>query len=107
MLVESPGAADINGLRDRAILELFYSSGLRISELAGLDTADLDFGSGVARVLGKGNKERVVPVGSKALDAAREYASASGAREKGEPALFLSSRGGRLGARSIRRVVEK
>ena len=107
MLVEAPGKNAVSGLRDRAILELFYSSGVRISELAGLDTKDLDMNSGVARVVGKGNKERVVPVGGKALDAVREYLAADTTRGKGEPALFLGNRGGRLSARGIRRIVEK
>jgi integrase/recombinase XerC len=107
MLVEAPGYSEECELRDHAILELFYSSGLRISELAGLDKIDVEFKAGVARVVGKGNKERVVPVGEKALAAIREYIEAAGERAKDVDALFLNNRGGRLGARSIRRVVDK
>ncbi len=61
--------------RDRAALEVFYSSGLRVSELVGLDWADIDFQLGILRVVGKGSKERIVPVGEIALQALRDYAA--------------------------------
>ncbi|HSB67800.1 MAG TPA: tyrosine recombinase XerC [Candidatus Methylomirabilis sp.] len=98
--------------RDRAILELFYASGLRIGELVGLNRQDVDLREGLARVLGKGRKERIVPVGSKAIQALSAYAvdrgevTAQGANAgPGAEALFLNPRGGRLTARSVSRIV--
>lgn len=98
--------------RDRAIYELLYSSGLRIGELTGLDLQDLDLKNGWVRVTGKGNKERYVPVGSRALKALGEYlpfrgvpASRSSARAV-NGAVFLNSRGGRLSSRSVRRILK-
>ena len=85
--------------RDRAILELFYSSGLRLSELAALNWADLDLREGSVRVLGKGSKTRIVPVGSKAL-AALEALRQQQPAEATDP-VFCSRRGGRLGVRAI------
>ena len=72
-LVELPDPEDPVGLRDRAALELAYSSGLRVGELCGLDMDDLDLEQRLVRVLGKGGKERVVPVGGKAVQALGEY----------------------------------
>ena len=74
-LVAAPGASDPFSLRDRALLELFYSSGLRVSELAALTLQEIDLEQGFLRVFGKGSKERVVPVGSKARDALVVYLS--------------------------------
>lgn len=94
-------------LRDRAILELLYSSGLRVSELAGTTLADLSMGEAIIRVRGKGNKERIVPVGSKALSALGEYLQI---REKLKPAsnhIFLNSRGGGITTRSLARIIKK
>ena len=90
-------------LRDRAIMELFYSSGLRLAELTRLDIADLDLGDGLVRVTGKGNKERVVPVGRKAREALARWLSARRELIKGgeEPALFVSRLGRRLSTRSV------
>jgi integrase/recombinase XerC len=89
-------------LRDRAILELAYSSGLRLAELAGLDVARVDFDAGEARVMGKGAKERIVPVGTAALDALRAWLPQRDAlAAAGETAMFVSRGGGRLSARSI------
>jgi integrase/recombinase XerC len=100
-LVEIP-AGDPLAMRDRAILELAYSSGLRLAELAGLDVARVDFASGEARVLGKGAKERIVPVGRAALDAIRAWLPARATlAAPGETALFVGRRGARLSARSI------
>ncbi|MEW2355104.1 site-specific tyrosine recombinase XerD [Spirillospora sp. NPDC029432] len=98
---EGGGDADTaRALRDRALLELLYGSGARISEAVGLDVDDLDLGEGFARIAGKGGKTRVVPVGEyagRAIDAylvrARPVLSAAG---RGGPALFLNARGGRL-----------
>ncbi len=94
-------------VRDRAILELLYSSGLRVSELAGATLADLSMGEAIIRVRGKGNKERIVPVGSKALSSLGEYLDV---REKLKPAsnrIFLNSRGGGITTRSLARIIKK
>jgi len=97
--------------RDRAALEVFYSSGLRVSELVGLDWADIDFQLGILRVVGKGSKERIVPVGEIALQALRDYAVAQQKKWqvacKGEAPVFLNNRGRRITTRSMARVVEK
>ncbi|MFO1307608.1 MAG: tyrosine recombinase XerC [Burkholderiales bacterium] len=88
--------------RDRAILELAYSSGLRLSELAGLDVARVDLDAGEARVLGKGAKERIVPVGRAALDAIRAWLTVRATIARaGEAALFVGRAGARLAPRSI------
>ncbi len=98
-------------VRDLAILELFYSAGLRLSELRGLDRGALDLVTQQVRVLGKGRKERIVPIGDHASLALRNYESARDAlvRQRGRgvahAAFFLSHRGTRLGARSIQRIV--
>lgn len=94
-------------LRDRAVLELLYSSGIRVAELGGLDLKDLDAEDGLIRVRGKGKKERVVPVGSKALKAMEDYLGESGGRSGEERAIFLNRFGRRLSTRGIRRVVAK
>ncbi len=105
-------AAPMLAARDQAILELFYASGLRISELVGLNLPDMDLEGGLVRVLGKGRKERVVPVGREARKALRAYLDerdlrpgrdAAGPPER-EP-LFLNWRGGRLTTRSVARIV--
>jgi len=108
-LLAIPRADHVLGLRDRAFLELLYSSGLRVSELVGLDWGHLDAEAGCARVLGKGRKERVVPVGRPALRALaryREAASAAGLPADGG-AIFRNARGGRLTARSVARLMER
>ncbi len=98
-------------LRDRAILELLYASGLRVSELVGLDLRSVNFGDGIVLVLGKGRKERIVPFGSKAKQAITEYLPAREKilreRRSGSPALFLNARGQRLTTRSVDRLVKK
>ena len=88
--------------RDRAILEVLYASGVRVAELSGLDLEDVDLREGGVRVLGKGRKERIVPLGAKAIEALRDYL---GARENGEGPLFRNARGGRLTVRSLHRIV--
>lgn len=106
-LIESAFAKDGDderGLRDRAMMEAFYSTGMRISELVGLDINDVDFISGIIKVMGKGRKERVVPVGEAALSAIRNYLNK---RKKQSGALFLSRRGKRITARGVRDVVGK
>ena len=98
-LLAAPSSGDAYGLRDRAILELFYSSGLRVSELLGLSLQQLDLEQGFVRVHGKGSKERVVPVGSKAVEALRVYLSSARAwfvKPRTGSQLFLSERGGAL-----------
>jgi integrase/recombinase XerC len=97
--------------RDRAILELLYASGLRVSELAGLDLRSINLGDGLLLVRGKGRKERMVPFGSKARNALLTYLPM---RERtlrtcrsASPAVFLNARGGRLTTRSVDRVVKK
>ena len=94
-------------VRDRAVLELLYSSGLRVSELAGATLADLSIGEAIIRVRGKGNKERIVPVGSKALSALGEYLDI---REELKPVsdrIFLNSRGRGITTRSLARIIKK
>jgi integrase/recombinase XerC len=99
--------------RDRAILELLYASGLRVSELTGLDLSDIDRKGQMLRVLGKGNKERIVPYGSKAEQALTAYEPIRSrllrrAGGRGETqALFLNRDGRRLGVRSVGRIVKK
>jgi integrase/recombinase XerC len=104
-LVEAPQEDDKHVLRDRAILELLYSCGLRVSELTGLAIGDLDLAGGMVRVLGKGGKERIVPVGSRALEAVREYLSGRGELAGSGP-LFLNTRGQRINRRSVARIVD-
>lgn len=106
-LLEAPDLSKPTGIRDRAILELLYSSGLRLSELAGLDLKDVDLAGQEVRVRGKGSKERLVLVGRPAVEALRRYlASVRPALAKGDSeALFLNRYGGRLSRRSIQRKV--
>lgn len=92
--------------RDHAMLELFYSSGLRLAELAGLDVVDLDLGDRTVRVLGKGSKTRILPVGKQAITALRTWLAERQALVKGgTTALFVGQNGRRLGARAIQRRV--
>ncbi|GLZ07138.1 tyrosine recombinase XerC [Actinomadura sp. NBRC 104412] len=96
------------GLRDQAVLELLYGTGVRVGELCGLDIDDLDTGRGTVRVLGKGGKERTVPLGEPAARAVATWLSAGRpalANERSGPALFLGARGGRLHANTVRRIV--
>ncbi|HYD41149.1 MAG TPA: tyrosine recombinase XerC [Anaeromyxobacter sp.] len=112
-LVEAPQLAVPLERRDRAFLELLYGSGLRVSELTGLDLEDVDLGAGLVRVLGKRSKERIVPFGRPAagairryLDEARPVLAAGPDRARGGAALFLNHRGGRLTSRSVARRLE-
>ncbi len=107
-LIESPDTSDVYGMRDRAILETFYSSGIRVSELVGLDKDRVDFISGVLKVYGKGKKERLAPVGDKALKAMRGYIEkVDAAKIKDKKAIFLNKSGRRMSDRAVRRVVDK
>jgi integrase/recombinase XerC len=118
-LLEMPDGTTPLGRRDHAILELFYASGLRLSELVGLDIEDVNLPGRVVRVLGKGGKERLVPFNRTAADAVRRYLPdrevlagstdpepARGARRARHP-LFLNYRGGRLSTRSVDRLVRR
>ncbi|MEO7017320.1 MAG: tyrosine recombinase XerC [Leifsonia sp.] len=107
-LAERASEGEPNALRDLAVVELLYASGIRVSELTGLDVDDLDLERLTVRVLGKGAKERVVPFGVPARDALVDYQRRSrsilaGARSG--PALFLGVRGGRLGTRAVYELV--
>ena len=110
-LLDSIRTDTLFGLRSRAIFETLYSSGIRVSELAGMNVFDVDFTKQVIRVLGKGNKERIVPVGKKALTAISDYRERlqieSGIRTDENTPLFLNKNNGRLTTRSMARILEK
>ncbi|MGB2705608.1 MAG: tyrosine recombinase XerC [Candidatus Omnitrophota bacterium] len=106
-LVTSPDSKTMQGARDKAILETLYSAGIRVSELVGIDIAEVDFISGVVKVLGKGRKERLAPIGDKAVDAIRGYLEFRNRKWGDEKALFLNKSGKRLNQRSVRRTVDK
>ncbi|MFH2069443.1 MAG: site-specific tyrosine recombinase/integron integrase [Candidatus Omnitrophota bacterium] len=92
--------------RDRAMLELLYSAGLRVSEMVNLNLTEIDFVAGLARVRGKGRKERLVPIGKTALTVLNEYLS-SNERSVDAPFLFANRFGGRLTSRSVERILKK
>lgn len=98
---------DTQDLRDLAMMELTYSSGLRLSELQGLDLADMDLNAREVRVLGKGSKERVVPIGSKAVQALYKWLSVRAEFNPSDNAVFLNQRGKRLSHRSIQLIMQK
>jgi integrase/recombinase XerC len=105
-LLETPGGPPRSPLRDRALLELLYSSGLRVSELTGLDLDDFDLDGAAVRVRGKGRRERIVPVGSKAVAAVRDYLARERRGGSAAGPLFLNVRdGGRLTSRSVHRLL--
>jgi len=112
-LLTTPDESTPSGQRDRAILELFYATGVRVSELVAMDVGDLQFDQRQIRVIGKGNRERVVLMGERAIAAVRRYIA--GGRETllreghspGEQALFLNARGGRLTVRGVQQRVNK
>src|SRR5262249_12959599 len=119
-LLTAPAGDSPLGRRDRAILELFYASGLRLSELVGIDADDIDLPSRRVRVLGKGRKERIVPFNQSTAKAVREYlkdrhqlrqenpgADARPATRRGSDPLFVNYRGGRLTVRSVDRLVRR
>ncbi len=111
-VVEAPDGSKPLGARDRALLELLYATGLRVSELVGLDMSDLDLGARQVRTIGKGRKERVVPFGERADEAIREYLPVRRSLRRGpsrddrEP-VFVNARGERLTTRSVRRVLDR
>lgn len=109
-LLATPDPARPEGLRDRAMLELMYSSGLRVSELVGLNLGDVDLATELVRCIGKGDKERFVPVGSKAVSALLAYQRHSRpalARRRLTQALFLSRRGRRLTRQGCWKLVKQ
>ena len=109
ILLAQPDIATDIGQRDRAILEVLYSAGLRVAEICSLDIRDVNFEASEVRVTGKGDKERVALLGKPALSALRAYLNGSRlelADRPSEAALFLNRYGGRLSARSIERLVK-
>jgi len=106
LLLEQPDVSTPLGKRDRAFLELMYASGLRISELVGIDVDDIELRARLVKVRGKGSKERIVPFGSKAEEAVRAYMTVRNAPPE-HNALFVNYRGDRITARSVRRLFEK
>ena len=112
-LLKADGVTGAMAFRDRAVIELFYSSGIRLSELVGLNIGDIDFIQGLIKVRGKGRKERVVPVGDPALTALREYLenrkevsetlSYGGSKDP----VFVGKSGARLSARTVARILDK
>ncbi len=106
-LIEAADETTPGGLRNRAILELMYAAGVRLSEIAGLDLENLDLAEHTVRVRGKGNKERIVLIGQPAAKALARYLG-EGRRHLADattPALFLNRNGGRLSGRSIQKIV--
>lgn len=109
-LLEAPNKNTWDEKRDKAILEMLYSSGLRVSELVGLNYEDVDYFSGLVRVRGKGKRERIVPIGQVALEAVQQYLEFRPSRLKdisSKRPLFLNRSGGRLTDRSVRRIILK
>lgn len=108
-LMQGPDTSTVLGSRNRAILEVLYSCGLRVSELTALDLGGIDLELGIARVIGKGGKERIVPIGGKAMEALSGYLKRRLELLTGQPdhgALFLNNRGGRLSTRSVSRLLK-
>jgi tyrosine recombinase XerC len=114
-LLEEPGEQDRFARRDVAIMELMYSSGMRVSEIVSRDMNHLDFETGMVRVSGKGKKERIIPFGTAAAEALNKYfpqrrellaACAARGKRPDTEALFLNSRGGRITSRSVERMVK-
>jgi len=103
-LFEVPDLSSPLGIRDRAWLELLYASGLRISELVGIDIDDIELRARLVKVRGKGSKERIVPFGTKAEEAIRAYLEV---RSADEDALFVNYRGQRITVRSVRRLFSR
>ncbi|MHC4416839.1 MAG: tyrosine recombinase XerC [Planctomycetota bacterium] len=113
-LLSAPDDTNLLGARDRAILETLYSTGIRVSELVGINRSDIDETGAALIVRGKGRRERIVPLGSHALAALRHYTAILDAEQRGTPQerdpaapLFINKHGGRLSTRSVRRKVSK
>ena len=112
-LVDAKFKSDIFGLRDKAMIELFYSSGVRVGELTGLNIRDISWISGLMKIKGKGKKERIVPMGGPAAEALKKYVGKRDelAKKKrdneGDDALFLNRFGTRMSTRSVGRLLDK
>jgi integrase/recombinase XerC len=106
-LVEKPEGIGFLPARNRAVLELLYSSGLRVSELSGINTDEIHIKESLIKIKGKGKKERIVPIGSKAIDAMKSYIVERMLLKSKERALFLNRMGKRLTERGVRRIVVK
>jgi len=106
-LLEAPSGVTMQACRDKAILELLYSSGLRVSELVQLDSNGVDLLSGLVKVKGKGKKERIVPIGSWAIKALEAYLAHRASKADSRTPLFVNRMNARLTDRSIRRMIEK
>jgi integrase/recombinase XerC len=106
LLLEAPDASAPLGRRDRAILELLYASGIRLSELVSLDLEDVDLSGRMVRVMGKGRKERIVPFNQKTSAALRAWLKDRAGLTRGD-ALFVNARGGRLTGRSVQRLLAR
>ena len=102
--LDAPKDGKVNTLRDMAIFETLYSTGIRVSELVGLDEGHVDSIGNIVRVRGKGKKERLVPIGEKALEAIQNYLET---RPQKSPALFLNKNGSRLSDRGVRGIINK
>ena len=114
-LIEKPDENDVLGIRDRAIFETLYSTGIRVGELTCLNIHDIDFGGGTIKVKGKGNKQRITPIGDTAMDVINRYSAVRSTLfnnknigiTEDRQALFLDKWGGRLTSRSVERIVRK
>jgi integrase/recombinase XerC len=112
-LLKTPFKTDFFGSRDRAIIELLYSSGIRVGEMVGSNLEDIDFKSGLIKVRGKGKKERIVPVGTPALNALKDYLKKRQGIERtiseneGLSPVFINRLGSRLTERSVGRIIDK
>src|SRR5277367_4609696 len=110
-LLEAPGDGDLLGARDKAMLEVLYSSGIRVSELVELELADIDLIEGILRVRGKGRKDRLTPIGSQAIKALQRYFElrSTDVKSQGRCAgrVFLNKHGATLSTRSVRRKLDK
>ena len=103
-LIEAPKIGKINSPRDKAIFEILYSTGIRVSELVGLNVDDVDFIGNIIKVMGKGKKERMVPIGDTALNALKEYLDK---RRVDNKFIFVNKNGTRLSDRSVRNIINK
>ena len=103
-IIEAPKSGKINSPRDKAIFEILYSTGIRVSELVGLNVDDVDFIGNIIKVMGKGKKERMVPIGDQALSALKEYLDG---RRFDNKFIFVNKNGTRLSDRSVRNIINK
>ena len=103
-LIEAPRKGKFNSLRDKAIFEILYFTGIRVSELVGLNVDDVDFIGNIIKVLGKGKKERIVPIGDQALNVLKAYVDQ---RKVNNKFIFVNKGGTRLSDRSVRNIINK